>query len=237
MRKDRVKPTDYPVLPFHLIRSAQLVSSIIVAGIMSYFLWQLKQDHYRLPWTFILLLAVSLLTILSLTTTIVLHCFHGLNVSVNLLINSIIVILWSVSLILLSWWSSGTLSHVCNRDSWEDETGVAVCRAYKALFSFTLVGVASTLAALVLDIHTQRTVRRRGRFTQLQRMDDLQNMDNKGAPSVPGGVLGAESNPNPAARNPRQRGGEGYAVPHEQFAYNDDIAYQGAGGRRSLGAR
>lgn len=53
-RKDRVKPTPYPFLWFHLPRSAQLVSSLVVAGIMSYFLRELSRDGYTLPWTFIL---------------------------------------------------------------------------------------------------------------------------------------------------------------------------------------
>lgn len=47
-------------------------------------------------------------------------------------------------------------------------------------------------------------------------------------------------NPNPAAlRDERQRGGEGYAVPEEQFGY-EDTTYAGAGGqvgRRSVEER
>ena len=53
-RKDRVRPTHYPKLPFHTIRSAQLLSSTIVSCIMFYFLNELAKDHFRLPWTFIL---------------------------------------------------------------------------------------------------------------------------------------------------------------------------------------
>lgn len=53
-KKDRVKPTAYPFLPFHALRSAQLVSSLIVASIMSYFLRELSANNYSLPWTFIL---------------------------------------------------------------------------------------------------------------------------------------------------------------------------------------
>lgn len=53
-RKDRVKPTHYPFLSFHIIRCVQLVSSIVVASVMSYFLHELAQDGFRLPWTFIL---------------------------------------------------------------------------------------------------------------------------------------------------------------------------------------
>ena len=56
-RKERVKPTHYPRLPFHSIRSAQLLSSTIVASIMFYFLKELSHENYTLPWTFILVSA------------------------------------------------------------------------------------------------------------------------------------------------------------------------------------
>jgi hypothetical protein len=54
VRRGRVKPTHYPRLPFHIVRSAQLLSSIVVASIMFYFIKELARDHFRLPWTFIL---------------------------------------------------------------------------------------------------------------------------------------------------------------------------------------
>ena len=57
-KRDRVKPTAYPFLPFHLIRSAQLVSSLIVASIMTYFLRELHSNGYSMPWTFILVLPI-----------------------------------------------------------------------------------------------------------------------------------------------------------------------------------
>lgn len=59
LRKDRVKPTHYPRLSFHLIRSAQLVSSLVAASILFYFLKELAQDGYKLPWTFILVRILS----------------------------------------------------------------------------------------------------------------------------------------------------------------------------------
>jgi hypothetical protein len=50
----KTKPTDYPRIPFHALRSIQLVSSIVVMSILSYFLWYLHHDGYGSPWTFIL---------------------------------------------------------------------------------------------------------------------------------------------------------------------------------------
>ncbi|KAF2679724.1 hypothetical protein K458DRAFT_374533 [Lentithecium fluviatile CBS 122367] len=236
-RKDRVKPTHYPFLPFHIIRSAQLVSSLIVAAIMSYFLRELARDGYRLPWTFILLLSVSLLTIVSLTATILLHLFYGLNPLLNTCLNAALLLLWAVSFSLLSWWSSGTLRHFCTRANWDDDTGVSICRTYKALFSFSLIGLVATLVALVLDVHVQRGVTRRGKFAKVGM--GLGEVDKGGVRGVD--VEEHETNPNPSAlMGARKRGGEGYAVPEEQFAYEEDLGYHGAAGqigRRSVEER
>jgi len=236
-RKDRVKPTQYPFLPFHALRSAQLASAIIVSGIMSYFISQLRHDHYRLPWTFILLLTVSLLTILFLTATIVLHCFYGLNPTLNISLNSVLLVLWSLGFALLTWWTSGTLAHVCNVKNWDNEAGIMICREYKALFAFTLFGVVSTLFALLLDIHVQR------KFTHLGKFTALQPPDSKSQHTLPTYAGQAETNPNPTARhasNATARGGMGYVALEEEFKYDPDIGYHGAAGemeRKSLGDR
>ncbi|KAF1993428.1 hypothetical protein P154DRAFT_549564 [Amniculicola lignicola CBS 123094] len=230
-RKDRVKPSQYPALPFHILRTAQVVSSIIVGSIMSYFLYQLRQDGYRLPWTFILLLSVSLLTLLTLTLTIILHLLFGLNPILNLSLNAVLATLWTLSFTLLSWWSSGTLSHVCNRQNWDTPTGISICRIYKALFSFALFGTVSTIAALVLDVYVWRSVGRRGVFSSLKMGDGKVLGGGAGA----GIHMGGEANPNPVAgraQKSRPRGGDGYAVPEEQFVYDEgdeaDIGYHGA---------
>ncbi|KAH7381456.1 hypothetical protein DE146DRAFT_286708 [Phaeosphaeria sp. MPI-PUGE-AT-0046c] len=230
-RRDRVKPTHYPRVPFHAIRSAQLLSSTVVACVMFYFLSELARDRFRWPWTFILLMAVALLTLVSLAATIVLHCFYGLNSTLNTMLNSALAVLWAVSFGLLSWWSSGTLSHVCNGDNWDDELGISVCRLYKALFSFSLLGLLSTMVALVLDVHVQRQAAARGRFQAV----GMGEVDEKSEH-----VVGHESNPNPSASRQRRKNGGGYAVPDEQFAYVDDTGYHGAAGqaaRRSVDER
>ncbi|KAF2728411.1 hypothetical protein EJ04DRAFT_504099 [Polyplosphaeria fusca] len=228
-RKDRVKPTHYPFLPFHILRSAQLVSSIIVAGIMFYFLRELSQAHYRLPWTFLLLLTVSLLTIVFLTATIVLHCCYGLNPILNLGLNSLLFILWAVGFALLAWWTSSTLSHVCNRANWDTNMGISICRVYKALFSFALLGLLSTLLALVLDVYVYRGANKRGKFTALQGMNEKRDIGE--GDHVVAFNEDHESNPNPMAvkknKKEKKRGGDGYEAVGGQF-YDEDTAYQGA---------
>lgn len=167
-------------------------------------------------------MGVALLTLVSLTVTILLHCFYGLNPMLNTVLNSVLAVLWAVSFGLLSWWSSNTLSHVCNKDNWVDELGISVCRQYKALFSFSLLGLLSTMVALVLDVHVQRQAVARGRFQAI----GMGGVNTKG-----GHVEGYESNPNPTAGRQRRQNGGGYSVPEEQFVYGDDTGYHGAAGQ------
>lgn len=174
------------------------------------------------------LFAISLSTMLVLIVTIVLHCVYSLNPILNTTLNSALALVWAVSFSLLSWWSSGTLTHVCNIDNWDDDVGISVCRLYKALFSFALLGLVSTLAALLLDVRVQRSATKRGRFQQLQVLGQSDSKRHVGAQE-------RETNPNPTAAQGNlgqlQRGGEGYALPEEQFAYYDDTAYQGPTGQ------
>ncbi|KAF1828958.1 hypothetical protein BDW02DRAFT_574414 [Decorospora gaudefroyi] len=204
---------------------------------MFYFLSELSRDHYKLPWTFILLLAVSLLTILTLTTTTILHIYYGLNPVLNLTLNSALALLWALSFALLAWWCSGTLSHVCDKQNWDSETGISVCRMYKALFSFALLGCVATLVALGMDAKVMKGARRRGVF---------QPVGGNGKGGVDVDVHGHELEEhhgyeaNAKALAARRNGGqEGYALPEEQFEYSD-TGYQGAAGqveRRSLEER
>jgi hypothetical protein len=170
------------------------------------------------------LMTISLLTLVALTCTIFLHIRHGLSASLNLTLNAVLALLWTVSFALLAWWCSGTLAHVCDAKNWESEAGISVCRMYKALFSFALLGFVATGLALGLDVKVMKGARRRGMFQQL---DVLDGGDGK----RDGEVGDGDYNPNPvAAREQRGRGGEGYALPEEQFEYND-IGYQGAAGQ------
>lgn len=176
-------------------------------------------------------MVVALLTLVSLAATILLHCFHGLNPMLNTILNSTLAVLWAISFGLLSWWSSGTLSHVCNKDNWVDELGISVCRQYKALFSFSLLGLLSTLVALVLDVHVQRQAVARGRFQAIG-MGEVEAKSEH--------VEGHESDPNLIASRQRRQNSGGYAVPEEQFAYGNDTGYHGAAGqatRRSVDTR
>lgn len=138
--KNRSQPSHYPPLAFHAIRACSLIASLVVASILSFFVYQLNNDDFKIPWTFLVLLGVALLSLLTFTVTLVLHFCHSLSPLFNLVINVFLLILWIVGLSLLGWNMAGTLGHVCNATNWGSEAGIMVCRIYKALFTFALFG-------------------------------------------------------------------------------------------------
>lgn len=47
------QPSSYPLLAFHLLRLCQVVSSLIVAGVLAFFCYHLRDEGIGIPWTFI----------------------------------------------------------------------------------------------------------------------------------------------------------------------------------------
>ncbi|KAK3111975.1 hypothetical protein LTR53_012226 [Teratosphaeriaceae sp. CCFEE 6253] len=251
-RKAKTAPSHYPRLVFHGLRTFQLLASVIVGGIMSFFIWHLTHDHWSTPWTFLWLTAASLFSIASLLFTILLHCFIGLNPRLNIALNACLVLIWGISWSLLTYYMSGTLANVCDVAHWHEATGIMVCRIYKALFTFTLVGLVSTLAALGLDIYVRRQQTSRG----IYKLHDLDHHhpDSKSRPDATRGPFTDEAGPQYAHgglgesrdslawEEPRasigpysesaemggtgQGRGQGYAVPEDQFG-GYDTQYKG----------
>lgn len=62
---------------------------------------------------------------------------------------------------------SGTLGHVCNTVNWGSPDGIMICRIYKALFSFTVTGLITAVAAVWLDLRVRRTQTRSGVYNRM----------------------------------------------------------------------
>ena len=84
---------------------------------------------------------MSLLTVACLIVTILLHCFTGLSPHFNISLNSVLALIWAMGFGMLSYYMWGTLTHYCDTSNWHDGTGVMVCRIYKAVFTFSLLGL------------------------------------------------------------------------------------------------
>jgi hypothetical protein len=65
LQTPRSKPSPYPHLAFHALRTVQLLSSLIVLSITFYFLRELRREGYSLPWTFILVRALPLIPLIN----------------------------------------------------------------------------------------------------------------------------------------------------------------------------
>lgn len=51
--KASVKPSLYPPIPFHVIRTIALLSTLIVGIILAVFIYHLHQSNHKLPWVFL----------------------------------------------------------------------------------------------------------------------------------------------------------------------------------------
>lgn len=53
--RTRTAPSGYSKVRtlFHTLRTLQLLSSMVVAGIMLFFIYHLTHDHWATPWTFV----------------------------------------------------------------------------------------------------------------------------------------------------------------------------------------
>ncbi|SMQ49685.1 unnamed protein product [Zymoseptoria tritici ST99CH_3D7] len=234
-RKAKTAPSHYPRLPFHGLRSAQLLASLVVGAVMCYYIYNLRREDYAVPWTFIWLTSASFFSILALIFTIVLHCCIGLNPRLNLALNGFLLILWTLSWSLLTWFMSPTLANACDVEHWTEDMGIMVCRIYKALFTFTLIGFLSTLAAFILDIYVHRNQTRRGVY-RLHDMENKRQLVGAAAPFSRDSRLPRESSeweePRPSmgpyGDNVPDAARPLYTMPEGQFQY--ETGYHGGGG-------
>ncbi|ETI19338.1 hypothetical protein G647_09170 [Cladophialophora carrionii CBS 160.54] len=165
--KMRSRPQVYPRLAFHIVRTIAFISATIVSGILIYFCVQLRHDGFKLPWTFIIVLASTLLSLLSLFVTGILYTCFFLSPLFSLILNVTILILYIVGYGLLTWNIYGTLGHTCSRANWASDDGMMICRTYKAFYAFELFGVLAQIALIVLDVRSRHAQTKLGRYNKM----------------------------------------------------------------------
>ncbi|KIW62972.1 hypothetical protein PV04_09856 [Phialophora macrospora] len=165
--KMRSRPQVYPRLAFHIVRTIAFISASIVSGILIYFCIQLRHDGFKLPWTFIIVLASTMLSLLSLFLTGILYTCFFLSPLFSLVLNVTILILYLVGYGLLTWNIYGTLGHTCSRANWASDDGMMICRTYKAFYAFELFGVLAQVALIVLDARSRHAQTKLGRYNKM----------------------------------------------------------------------
>jgi hypothetical protein len=118
---------------------------------------------------------------------------------------------------------SGTILTKCTTTYWATSTALSVCRSYKALFAFTVVGTAAYIAAIWLDVVVRRRQTRLGAYGPMSSSAavgedpwDVKLAERRDSNAE--GVVGRKG----AAR---VRFGQGYQHPAEQTGY-DPAAYR-----------
>lgn len=168
-------------------------------------------------------MAASLASVAALFFTIIMHCCIGLNPRLNLIVNSLLLVLWALSWSLLTWYMSPTLRGLCDVENWHEDVGIMICRIYKALFTFALLGLyalyrsarfewhkltltarVSTIAAVILDIYVRRQQNRRGVYR-------LHDLDVKSGPNASRGPFTEDGG----------YGQVGLAAPRESSAWEE----------------
>jgi hypothetical protein len=154
---------EYPPLPYHGIRFMSFASASIVSAILIYFCYHLKHDDFKIPWTFLVILAASIPALISLGLTI---CIKSTLFA--LLINIPILFLWSGGIILLAYNMYGALGHTCSAANWGSHDGIMICQTYKAMFAFCVIGWCAAVAGIVLDFRVRSQQNRLGEYDQMK---------------------------------------------------------------------
>ncbi|KAN0068356.1 hypothetical protein V8E54_013552 [Elaphomyces granulatus] len=144
---------------FHVGRFLSLISSLVIVAIMAYFTYHLYHEGYSLPWTFVVMWASAVLTVVHLGLSCVLDCCRYRSSFFSVAVNSFILLLWALSFGLLSWNMSKTLSRTCITLDWGSDAGTMVCRIYKALYAFVVIGLVAQFYIVMHDILARRRLR------------------------------------------------------------------------------
>jgi hypothetical protein len=131
---------------------------------------------------------------------------------------------------------SGTILTKCTTEYWATSTALTVCRTYKALFAFTILGVVSYIAAIWLDVVVRRRQTRLGAYNAMGSSAavgedpwDVKLVERRDSSTEGrydgGGVLQGEGRRNGNRVRFGQGQGQGYQHPAEQTGY-DPAAYR-----------
>jgi hypothetical protein len=69
---------------------------------------------------------------------------------------------------LLGWNMTGTLFHACSITNWGNDTGIMICNIYKTLFAFVVIGSASCIANIIIDVKVRREQVRQGAYEKME---------------------------------------------------------------------
>lgn len=133
----RKQPMQWPACAFFAIKGSQTFSCLFVLAIMALFAYHLKKDNYPIPWQFLSLAVISVLSLFNVLVTTVLFCCRALNPLFVMTVEVILSILWAFCAGALGKGMGGNIVRSCAL--WKTVQGITVCHLFKSVFSFTLI--------------------------------------------------------------------------------------------------
>jgi hypothetical protein len=174
------------------------------------------------------MLAASLLSFIHLVISAVLFCCARLSPLLNMIVGGTVLVIWTIGCALLIWNMYGALGHSCSKTNWANDDGMMICRIYKALFSFVVIGWLSLIALIIIDVRAKRTQSARGKYDKMMddkdiKLDSLNHSRNTSTADVPYGIDNYQDRPNTVSN---QRHSSPYGSDREQVRVNDFQQYQ-----------
>lgn len=163
----------YNKYAFHGVRLLSFISAIIVGAILTSFAITLWSSDYNIPWTFLLAVIASYLTVICWVLSMLIMCCTPAHPILNLVFNAPLSALWIASSGIIIYNLLGTLSRSCSVSNWGNSDGIAICNIYKLMFSACIFATLSQLALVVLDVIARRDQNRSGRYTKMDSTTDL----------------------------------------------------------------
>jgi hypothetical protein len=117
-------------------------------------------------------MSCSFFTVFTLLLTSLAHKCYSPSHLITLYFNLPLAVFWIVTVSLLGWNLTDSITTSCATIIWGSRDGVVACRLLKALFAFTVTGAASACAAVVLDIVMRTRQSKRGNYNMMRGTDD-----------------------------------------------------------------
>ncbi|KAG0123800.1 hypothetical protein HOY82DRAFT_618667 [Tuber indicum] len=150
----RKQPPQWPKGWLIILRILQLISTLAVVGITGFFSYHLVREDLGVPYEFIALDAIGVLTMLNILLSFILLSCRTLPPTLVLITDILLTLLWGVAFAFLARAMGSKTVGECSRESYGDYT--VICHLYKILFAFSLLGCVLHLGTCWLAFRVGR---------------------------------------------------------------------------------
>jgi len=163
----KTKPSVWPKWYFLGLRALQVVLACIPLGIVSWFIYALKDAGYAIPWQFGMMATAGALTIVSAVATAYLMFAQTLTPIIVMGVDSVLIGFWIISWASLAAAMKSNLGSTCSKKNWGDSTGVRVCNSFKGAFTFSLLSCIALGGSIFIATRV-RTAKSRAKYAAMR---------------------------------------------------------------------